>query len=592
MNSHETEPAESTPRESAYAQDTEIDFLRFLAPALISKTFIDVGAEKGEFARTFMAEGFDGAIFEPLPMHTEPLHALVAGTRSKVFAYAVDSHDHRATFHIACDANGEPLNYFHSLTKIAAHPFFSHAKEIPVECRSLGGMLERGEIDAAVGILKIDTEGNDLKVLQGLGKLRPEVIVCEFVPPSLYKEWAFSFADALIAEARQLGYPHVVAFKRRYRCQGESVVLNPAAFHEDDWGNLVFLSDGLFEKVQGDLLKRLEAYRRRCHFDEAVPVLFSPHYGESFSLWLEAQIRGFARLDESPLLLDVGAFHGEFSETLLQKKLFARAILFEPNPRNAKVIREKGGGLAGCTVEQFAVGSEEGTVHFYCDAQPATGSVLPYTSPSKEEVRTETVQRIRLDAFLGERGLLDQIGLLKIDTQGHDLEVLKGAEKTLAASTPIVVAEMIFDDLYQGQAAPHEIIQWMAGHGYRLAGIFDEHYSAQGWLAWCDACFVPMARAGRYREPFQIRTSPPVSEAESEALAARIRQLEEEIATLKSRETALTASEAALRGSNEKLQAQKQTLRAELDGLKQPPLRRLLRRLRSRWKRGNADIGS
>jgi len=121
---------------------------------------------------------------------------------------------------------------------------------------------------------------------------------------------------------------------------------------------------------------------------------------------------------------------------------------------------------------------------------------------------------------------------------------------------------MIFADLYNGQAAPHEIIHWMAQQGYQLAGIFDEHYSAEGWIAWCDACFVPKCRVCSYSEPFQMRTlDSGISSSDQESIA----RLEHENASLKAQKA--------------KLKTKAESLRAEVDKLKKNPLRRLFRRL-------------
>ncbi|GEM_PF-1281198 len=572
MNVSEARIAEE---KSYYEQGTEVEWLKFLAGYVNRKRFIDVGAEKGGMARVFLDLGFSGVLFEPLPQHQPELAKLVAGTDSKVFSYAVDNRDHQATFNIACDADGNVLDYFHSLNKIATHEYFAHSKSMPVECRSLGSMLERGEIQAPVGILKIDTEGNDLGVLQGLGDLRAEVIMCEFLTPSLYKEWAGSFPEGLVQEARRLGYRNVLAVKRRGG--RERAELNPTRYADGDWGNLIFLNDTIFAAAQNAIRARLQRPQSPCHFASPVQVYHSPNYGEAFTHWLEAQVEGFARLDEKLLLLDVGAYHGDFSKPFLQKEQFAGAFLFEPNPQNAKILQEQICDIPNTALERLALSNENGTAEFYCDEETATGSLLPYAYPPKGKLRRYHVKKARLDDYLNDRGILDQIGLLKIDTQGHDLDVLEGAVRTLVESAPIVVLEMLFTELYSGQAPAHEIVRWMAEHGYRLAGLFDEHYSAEGWIGWCDGCFLPVSRAAVLHEPFQIRTTPAaavVGEPDGNKLETA-RELQERSAWLEKEMAAVNADRA-------KKEAKIAKMRAEIAALKRNPLRELSRRLRGK----------
>jgi FkbM family methyltransferase len=229
----------------SYSQDTEYELTLLLARHT-RKTFVDVGAEKGGFARMLIEKGFVGSIFEPFPDHLPSLHALVQGTKCTVYDYAVDSSDHPALFHIACDESGSPLDYYHSLNQIPEHRLFKHSKTMKVACRSLASLAAEGKIDSHIGVLKIDTEGNDLKVLQGLGPLRPEVIICEFFTPSLYKEWEFSFPEKLVAAARSLGYSNLIAVKRYHGY--ESISVNAPAFIDGQWGNLFFIQDGLWAK--------------------------------------------------------------------------------------------------------------------------------------------------------------------------------------------------------------------------------------------------------------------------------------------------------------------------------------------------------
>lgn len=96
--------------------------------------------------------------------------------------------------------------------------------------------------------------------------------------------------------------------------------------------------------------------------------------------------------------------------------------------------------------------------------------------------------------------------MIKIDTQGYDLEVLKGAEKILASDHPCLVVELIFVDFYKNQAKPFEIFQWLHEHDYTIAGMFNEHYSAEGWLSFADAVFIPKKLTTKFNQPFYCRT--------------------------------------------------------------------------------------
>jgi FkbM family methyltransferase len=207
----------------------------------------------------------------------------------------------------------------------------------------------------------------------------------------------------------------------------------------------------------------------------------------SLEKWLSRQLEASAsRFRDRPVLIDVGAYHGDFAKGFLAR--FRQAILFEPNPVNLVELQKRFTGNSNVQIESLACDEIAGTREFFCAGPTYTGSLLPYRTTTAQR---STVQCVSLDAHLEQRGLTNQIGLLKIDTQGNDLRVLRSAVNTLKRSRPWIVAELIFVPLYENQAQPHEIAGWLAGQGYTQAAQFNEFYSHNGWLGWADACFVP-----------------------------------------------------------------------------------------------------
>lgn len=228
------------------AQETEILLLTAIIPS-VRQDFIDVGAEQGSFARFLASKGLRGVLFEPLPKHQSALGALAQDLNLKSYSFAIDGTDGEAEFHIACGENGEELDHFHSLQRLTQDARVQHQKSIRVRCRSLNSLYQEGIIGKDVGILKIDTEGNDLRVLQGLGPVRADVIVCEFFTAGIYSGWTDACPDKLIKEAKSLGYDDWIAVRRR--SGAELVSLNVESFTDKEWGNLIFFKKPIFSRV-------------------------------------------------------------------------------------------------------------------------------------------------------------------------------------------------------------------------------------------------------------------------------------------------------------------------------------------------------
>jgi len=173
-----------------YEQETDIEIIEALFPLLNSKEFLDIGAEKGSFTEQLLKVGFTAAyLFEPLPSHQKILQTVYGNNlKVKIYNYAIDNEDKQSEFNIAYNDEGAELNYFHSLNKIDSHEYFKHSKTIPIQCRTLKSLAEHGEIPKNISLIKIDTEGNDLNVLEGMGSIKPDILITEFVPPDKYHD--------------------------------------------------------------------------------------------------------------------------------------------------------------------------------------------------------------------------------------------------------------------------------------------------------------------------------------------------------------------------------------------------------------------
>ncbi len=81
-------------------------------------------------------------------------------------------------------------------------------------------------------------------------------------------------------------------------------------------------------------------------------------------------------------------------------------------------------------------------------------------------MKTFTSEAITLDEFMGEHEDL-RPDFLKLDTQGTELDILHGTEKSLA-TIGLVEVEVEFMPHYEGQPLFHDVMGYMLDHGYEL----------------------------------------------------------------------------------------------------------------------------
>ena len=108
---------------------------------------------------------------------------------------------------------------------------------------------------------------------------------------------------------------------------------------------------------------------------------------------------------------------------------------------------------------------------------------------SKEGTRCHvSVPITTLDLWVKKRRLT-HIDLLKVDTQGFDLEVLRGASVTLSNKTvKTLLVEVNFVSLYEGQCSFGEIKSFLKDKGYGLMALY-EVARVNLRMGWATACF-------------------------------------------------------------------------------------------------------
>jgi hypothetical protein len=90
-----------------------------------------------------------------------------------------------------------------------------------------------------------------------------------------------------------------------------------------------------------------------------------------------------------------------------------------------------------------------------------------------------------LDELLGEIDAKGPFGI-KIDTEGFELEVLKGARAVLS-ETAFVFAEVNLTERFEGSYRPSELIGFLADHGFELADPIPNAQHARHF----DGLFLP-----------------------------------------------------------------------------------------------------
>jgi FkbM family methyltransferase len=175
-------------------------------------------------------------------------------------------------------------------------------------------------------------------------------------------------------------------------------------------------------------------------------------------------------------VIDVGANVGQFGTRIREAGYRGRIISFEPLARAFAGLAAATDGDPRWDCHRLALGARAGHETLHVSADLEASSILAMEDrhvrhwPPSAYVGAEAVEVVALDAvapsLLPERGRL----YVKLDVQGYELEVLRGAEEVLARAE-LLEAELSLVPLYRGGPLYREVLDHIERRGFELVSV-------------------------------------------------------------------------------------------------------------------------
>jgi len=183
---------------------------------------------------------------------------------------------------------------------------------------------------------------------------------------------------------------------------------------------------------------------------------------------VEWSLRNIKALGFQPRqIVDVGAYVGGW--TRMVKSIFpeARVLMIEAQQGRETDLRQVCSEFSGEVVARMSLlgPNHRERESFY---ELETGSSVLFEQSSIERRKVDYEMRT-LDDVLAEAGF-EQVEFLKLDVQGYELEVLKGAERTLP-KIEVILMEVSLLGVNKGAPLLNEVVQFMSNRGFRVYDI-------------------------------------------------------------------------------------------------------------------------
>jgi FkbM family methyltransferase len=145
-----------------------------------------------------------------------------------------------------------------------------------------------------------------------------------------------------------------------------------------------------------------------------------------------------------------------------------RILAFEPDPFTFSILRRRTSAATPKNIDaqQFAVGDARGTATLYCSAYNRADNRVGqrHDEPNVEAIE---IQVRTLDEYLAERGIAG-VDAMKIDVQGLEANVLRGARQTIERGVRWIWLEFSPDHLRGAGTDPEGFLESLGGLGMKV----------------------------------------------------------------------------------------------------------------------------
>ncbi len=185
-----------------------------------------------------------------------------------------------------------------------------------------------------------------------------------------------------------------------------------------------------------------------------------------------------ALLDPGMTVVDVGANLGEITLAAARRVgPTGRVLAFEPVDDIADRLDRNVAmnDLYQVTVHRQGLSDHDGAAELYTSPRPFHDrthheGLSSLYADAERDSPVQSIQLTTLDAVCAEQHV-DRVDLLKIDVEGAELAVLRGATHTIETQRPWIVVEVNRGTSRSAAVRPEDILDLLAGQGYRFFRI-------------------------------------------------------------------------------------------------------------------------
>ena len=165
---------------------------------------------------------------------------------------------------------------------------------------------------------------------------------------------------------------------------------------------------------------------------------FKDYYLNNYEGFTLELILKFLNNNKENIFIDIGSHYGYYSIIAAKKYKKAKILSFEPVPENLRILKKnvKFNKLKNVKPYNYALSNKNGLFEFkLSEASDSSGF---YGHPLTPTIKIIKVKTKKLDDIINSEKSINQISVIKIDTEGHEIEVLEGMKKIIEKNNKII----------------------------------------------------------------------------------------------------------------------------------------------------------
>jgi FkbM family methyltransferase len=190
---------------------------------------------------------------------------------------------------------------------------------------------------------------------------------------------------------------------------------------------------------------------------------------------------------EGSIIIDVGGFDGGTSRYFAGQFKDIEVYCIEPNSRMIPQLKEVEAREQRIHVRNMALGCSRGQARLHVTSNNVSSSIneLNLAEIGKQPpvfqgwLTEEVAEDVRVSTLDDEFKDQESVLLIKLDTQGTELDVLKGGTETLK-KTSFILTEMNNHEMYKNACQYYEVDAFLRAHSFRLVDIVVTYRAALG----------------------------------------------------------------------------------------------------------------